>query len=294
MDKFGFIKDEQIINVKIKGKSYPVIKAGKGMPCLLIGLGTLSFRTLSKNFCNIFEIYSSGVYWIESNALDDPNSVTMDVIIDDIKALGDAFNLNKYVIFAHSAYGIVALEFAKKYPNISSCIIMVGTPVNSNFNVAEKHNLIFQQSADQNRKLIDAQRRTEIEKEDLTKLAPSQRWIREYVYRDAPRYWHIPDFDCTELWRGIILNKLLERLFTDILPATDVLKGLEKINEPIFLAAGLSDYDCCPWLWKEVPNLPKNFTVSIFDNSGHWPHYEEPQLFDTRIKEWIGKIHFER
>jgi len=56
MAKFGFIKDEQIINVKIKGKSYPIIKADKGIPCLLIGLGTFSFRTVSKTFGNIFEI----------------------------------------------------------------------------------------------------------------------------------------------------------------------------------------------------------------------------------------------
>jgi len=202
----------------------------------------------------------------------------------------DALNLNQYIIFAHSAYGIIALEFAKKYPNIASGIIMVGTPVNSNLEVAKKHDSIFQKMADQERKLIDTERRNQIEKEDVTKLTPPQRWIREYVYRDAPRYWHIPDFDCSELWDGIVLNKLLTRLFTDILPTVDVLKGLEKINEPVFLAAGASDYDCCPWLWKEVTNLPKNFTISIFEKSGHWPHYEEPELFDKQIKEWINRI----
>lgn len=290
MEKFGFIKDKQTIHVKIRGKSYPVIKSGSGIPCLLICLGTPSFRTLSKNFANNFEIYSSDVYWVENNALDDPESVTMDIIIDDIKALSDALNLNQYIIFAHSAYGIVALEFAKKYPNIVSGIIMVGTPVNSNLEVAKKNDSIFQNMADKKRKLIDAERRNEIEKEDLTKLTPPERWMREYVYRDAPRYWHIPDFDCSELWDRLVLSKLLTRLFTDILPTVDVLKGLEKINEPIFLAAGISDYDCCPWLWKEVTNLPKNFTISIFEKSGHWPHYEESELFDARIKKWIDKI----
>jgi proline iminopeptidase len=290
MNKFGFIKTEQIINVKIKGKSYPVIKAGKGTPALLIGLGTLSFRTVSKNFANNFEIYSSDLYWIEDNTLEDPHLVTIDTILDDIKALGNALNLTKYIIFAHSAYGIIALEFAKKYPNVASGIIMVGTPVNSNLKVANKHNSIFQKMADKQRKLIDAERRNQIEKEDLTKLTLPQRWLREYVFRDAPRYWHISNFDCSELWNKVVLSKLLTRLFSDILPAVNVLKGLKKVNEPVFLAAGLSDYDCCPWLWKEVPNLPQNFTISIFDNSGHWPHYEESYLFDTRVIEWMEKI----
>lgn len=290
MHQFSFIKPEKILNVSIGDKSYPVIKSGKGLPCLLICLGTPSFRTLSQQFANTFEIYSSDVYWIESHALKNPELMTMDKIIDDIKSLGDALNLKEYFIFAHSAYGIIALEFAKKYPNVAAGIIMVGTPVNANAQVAEKHEIIFQQTADQKRKLIDVERRAKIQKEDLSGLTPQQRWLREYVYRDAPRYWHQPDFDCSELWNEINLSELLVRLFTDILPTTNVLKNLETVKEPVFLASGVSDFDCCPWSWNEVSNLPSNFTMSIFENSGHWPHYEESVLFDQRIKDWVGQI----
>lgn len=52
----------------------------------------------------------------------------------------------------------------------------------------------------------------------------------------------------------------------------------------------MSDYDCCPWVWQEVANLPKNFTISVFNKSGHWPHYEEADLFDERVKQWIEAI----
>lgn len=289
MHNFGFVKSKQILNVSINDKTYPVVKAGKGIPCLFICLGTPSLRTISNKFAGMFEIYSSDVYWIENSALDNPDLVTMDTIIDDIKAMVDALNLKQFVIFGHSAYGIVALEFAKKYPNVASGIIMVGTPVNSNQEVGVKNNLIFQKTADEKRKLIDFERRAQVAKEDLSQLTLSERWMREYIYRDAPRYWHIPDFDCTELWRGVLPDKLLLKLFTDILPETEVLTGLEKIEEPIFLAAGTSDYDCCPWMWQEVPNLPKNFMVSVFNNSGHWPHYEEAKLFDMRIEQWLSE-----
>lgn len=293
MSKFNFIAPEENYEVKIRDIAYPVIKAGKGPSCLLICLGTPSFRTLSQQFADTFTIYSSDVYWIENQGLSDITSVTIDTIIDDIKALGDALNLKQYFIFAHSAYGIIALEFAKKYPDVAAGIIMVGTPVNCNTEVATVNETVFQQNADVQRKAIDATRRAEIAKEDLTFLAPAARWVREYIYRDAPRYWHIPDFDCTELWKGIQLDKLLVYLFTDILPKINVLKDLEKIKLPIFLAAGLSDYDCCPWHWKKIANLPKNFTIVEFNNSGHWPHYEEAKLFDKSIKEWMAnQFHF--
>lgn len=287
MAHFDFVDNKQHFNVLINENSYPVIKSGTGIPCLMICLGTPLLRTISKNFTQMFEIYSSDMYWVDSTALDDPESVTIDTIIDDVKALADALKLKQYVIFAHSAFGIIALEFAKKYPNSVSGIIMVGTPLNSNKDVAEMNNEIFQREADEKRKLIDAERRAQIEKEDLNKLNASDKWLREYVYRDAPRYWHIPDFDCTELWNGIHLNRLIIRLFSDILPNIDVLKGIKNINQPVFLAAGMSDYDCCPWVWKNVDNLPENFTISTFKKSGHWPHYEEPDLFDIKIKQWI-------
>lgn len=287
MTNFGFINEAETLNVNIRGNNYPVIKSGTGIPCLIICLGTPSFRTISKKFSDIFEIYSSDVYWITRGALENIEAVTIEMIIDDIKALGEALGLKKYVIFAHSAYGIIALEFAKKYPEIASGILMVGTPVNSNSTVAEKNSALFEKMADPTRKVIDAKRRAEVSAEDLTKLSTSERWQREYIYRDAPRYWHIPDFDCTELWVGLDLDRLLIRLFTHILPRIDVLDNLNKVKTPVFLAAGLSDYDCCPWLWQDIPNLPENFVVSLFRKSGHWPHYEEHELFDARVASWV-------
>src|SRR5579871_6408227 len=113
MRNFSFLRDEETFNVDLKGKSYPVVKVGKGIPCILICLGTPSFRTLSKKFAEIFTVYSSDLYWVKNRALDNPTLMTMDTIVDDIKAVGDALGLEKYVIFAHSAYGIIALEFAK-------------------------------------------------------------------------------------------------------------------------------------------------------------------------------------
>ncbi len=106
------------------------------------------------------------------------DALTLDTIIDDILALGIALNLQKYIIFAHSSFGIIALELAKKYPNLVAGIIMVGTPVNSNPDVASQNDCIFQMSADENRKAIDTQRSNQVAQEDLSNLSFSQRFLR--------------------------------------------------------------------------------------------------------------------
>jgi pimeloyl-ACP methyl ester carboxylesterase len=140
------------------------------------------------------------------------------------------------------------------------------------------------------RKLIDTERRTQFASMDYSKISNEKRWVQEYIYRDASRYWHIPDFDCSELWKRISLSPLFGVLFEKILPATNILINLETIQTPILLTAGVNDFDCCPWRWKELPNLPAHFTYHEFKASGHWPHYEESSLFNDVVKEWSNKL----
>lgn len=280
--------DEKVI-VTVRQKEYPVTISGTGIPILSIGIGQLNERTLSDRFRQQFKIYSSNLYWVKENSLDVYTDMTMATVVDDIAQLAAQLHLSKYFIFAHSAYGIVALECAKKYPNSVLGIIMYGTPVNCNPEVAATNDAYFQKNADEHRKKIDAMRRAQIAQEDLTKLSASERFLREYCYRDAARYWHNPEFNCADLWQGIVLADIIDYFFATLLPAIDVTQDLEKVTCPVFLAAGKSDYDCCPFLWKNVKNLPAKMEISEFEHSGHWPTYEEQDLFDERIAAWLAK-----
>lgn len=279
-----------LITARVRNNNYPVTVTGSGLPIIAIGIGTLALHTLSARFKQSFTLYATDVYWDQKHSLVNPTTVTFATILDDIAELGTSLGLSRYFIFAHSAYGIVALEFAKKYPSLVAGIIMSGTPVNSNPDVAATNNAYFEQYADENRKAIDAQRRKIVAQEDLALLTTSERFLHEYVYRDAARYWHVPDFDCSALWKGIVLDRLVDHFFAQLLPSVDVSDGLEAITCPIFLAAGTSDYDCCPFFWASVPNLPKQMIISLFTQSGHWPHYEEQDLFDSRIEAWLRNI----
>lgn len=120
MDKKFFMQlnthVDQVLSVVVDKKNYPLSIAGLGIPCLLIGLSSLVMKTLSENFRKFFQIYSSDLYWDSNHKLDDPISLTMSKIFDDLAALISILKLKPFVIFGHSAYGIVALEFAKEYP----------------------------------------------------------------------------------------------------------------------------------------------------------------------------------
>lgn len=283
-----YTKVDETKNVTIAGKSYKIDIAGEGLPILSIGLGMPSLLTLSDKFKKLFRVYSTDLYWVKESALDDAQTVTIDQILKDIAEIAKNLKLSKFFIFGHSAYGIIALEFAKKYPELVMGIIMSGTPPNSNQQVAEANNAYFEKHASEDRKAIDAQRRIEFSTEKISHLSPAEQFKIGYVFRDAPRYWHVPNFDCSQLWEDITIDhNIFNSLFTKILPAIDVRNNLEEIGCPIFLAAGDSDFNCCPFQWSNIENLPKNMIISQFKESGHWPHYEEQDLFDQRVEYWL-------
>lgn len=284
------LRIDKEITVVIRNKEYPVAIAGSGIPCLSIGIGTLGQRTLSQRFKKHFKVYSSDLYFDARFTLKEPLDHTIDHMVDDIAELGKQLTLSKFVIFGHSAFGLIALECAKKYPEIVSGIIMVGTPVNSNAEVAARNNHYFEIHASLYRKKIDLERQTKCAHEDFNSLDFSSRFLKNYIYRNSARYWHIADFDCSALWENIQVDPILEHLFSNLFPGFDVQKNIESVQCPIFLAAGYSDYDCCPFQWKEIRNLPPQMIISEFTEGGHWCHYEEQDLFDTRIEEWIKNL----
>ena len=284
------LKINKTVSVKLSGHNYPISVSGDGFPSLAIGIGTLMQRTFSQKFKTSFKVFSSDLYWIKNNEFEEPPTLSMPQIIDDIEELRQHLGLTSYILIGHSAYGIVALEYAKKYGSTLKGIVMIGTPLNSNPEVAACNNKYFETYAEPLRKQIDFERRTLFANEDLSHLDPAARFLRTYIWRDAPRYWHDPIFDCTPLWSNIHLNgPLLDHFFEAILPNTDVTIGLEKVQCPVFLAAGMSDYDCCPWMWSQINNFSK-LTVSLFNKSGHYPNYEESELFDTRVKLWANSL----
>lgn len=281
---------DQIVFISIRGRKYPISISGEGTPCLVIGTGTLIQRTLSKKLKKKIKLYSSDLYWDNKFSLGVPCNLTMEIILEDIRELAETLSLKKFILLGHSCFGLVALEFAKKYPDLVSGVIMIGTPLNWNPASIFTNNKIFYQYAEENRKRIDAERRRVVEVEDLSQLSASERFLREYVFRDAARYWHISDFDCSKLWEDYMPGEEVIYFLDVLLSHMDTRIELKSIQIPIFLAAGLSDYDSCPaHTWPTLKKLPPHMEISIFKESGHYPHYEEPELFDEKIMQWIYK-----
>lgn len=82
---------------------------------------------------------------------------------------------------------------------------------------------------------------------------------------------------------GFKLKYLIEGKGPDTL-----IKGLESLDRPVLLVYGRFEFLIDPvYSWDPLKPKFKNLTVRIFEKSAHSPQYEESDLFDTELLEWL-------
>jgi pimeloyl-ACP methyl ester carboxylesterase len=277
------------ISVKVRGKAYSVYLDGKGkLPVLSIGIGSHMQMTLSKKIKEQITLYSTDLYWIESQKLKNPEALSMNDLVDDFITIHDQLKLQDCLVIGFSCYGILALELAKKMGARIKGVILVSTPPAWNDDVIHEAQLYFDKNASEERKQNDAKR-----KEHFAKIrTPNESIVSLNAYEaDAARYWQ--DFSISRevlelLWQDIQCDdKMMNHFFSYLLPKHQLKVGIEKIKVPVILFAGQMDFDSNPLvLWKFYPK-PSNFTVIDCGKTGHWPNLENPELFDVEFLSFI-------
>jgi len=70
----------------------------------------------------------------------------------------------------------------------------------------------------------------------------------------------------------------------------DPMPGFPEITAPVFPANGRYDYWVPPKLWEAEKDKLPNLTYHLFEKSGHWPMWEEQELFDSMLIDWLNTV----
>lgn len=264
---------------------------GTGIPTLVIGSAVYYPRTFSENLRKHLRLYfvdHRGFGIAPKRALN-PADYEFDVILEDIERARIALGLDQVVIVGHSGHGYMALEYAKKYPQHVSHVVMLAVPPSLS---AETNALIeqyWQGSASDERKNAFEQGMKRLQAEQSKNLSPSQGFIRQYVC-SAARIWYDYNFDSSPFWEGVDVNmEIFGYTWGTVFRDIDVTRNLELLDKPVFLGLGRYDYLAPPYLWSPLLPKFKDLTVRVFEQSGHTPQYEEAQLFDEELLNWLSE-----
>lgn len=277
------------ITVNLNGQTYPVQVDGSGpIDCLCIGIGSLMLRSLSEQFKKQFTVYAVDLYFDHEYKHPRPTSLTMDSLADDVIHVIKGLKLQQPVIIAHSCFGILALEVAKKQAVSLRGIILVASAPQWNSQFIKETQQYFESHAEPSRINNDLERKAKYAL--IKKSTDSEVSIERYI-ADSARYWahfEVTEDEIIELWKGTqIDDAVVNQFFEVILPAYDLKQGLQKVTCPVILLAGEKDFDSIPLVqWQNYPR-PSQFTLINCGNVGHWPQLESRELFDNSIQEWL-------
>lgn len=218
-----------------------------------------------------------------------PLTFDLNLILDDIECMRQQLNLGQVIIIGHSGNAFLALEYAKKYPEYVSYIVMIGTGPDFSDRSKQAADQYWQEAASSDRKAA-LHRNLELHPDSQLEQIPlNQRFIWNYV-RQAARIWYDFDFDSTSLWEGVNVNMpIFDYVWGTLFKEINITMDLDALNKPVFLALGRYDFIVAPPdSWNPLRSKFKNLSTYIFEHSGHSPFYEETDLFDTQLIGWLS------
>ena len=268
----------------------PYVAEGTGHPTIVIGSVLYYQRAFSQNLRNHLQlIFMDHRGFAPSPGPVENSEFELDKLVDDVERLRQHLGLGRVAVIGHSGHSYMALEYAKKYPENTSHVVMIGVAPNSGEAMSVLADENYQRLADADRLAAEQENMRRISDEQLAALPPSEAFIRRYV-RNAAWFWYNPRFDCTHLWDGVTVNTdMFDYVWGKLFAEIDVTRGLEQFDRPVFLALGRYDFGAAESTWDDVKLKFKNLTIRIFGKSAHTPQFEEPELFDDELLAWMSQ-----
>lgn len=273
--------------VIVDGIKLPYFIEGTGIPCVIAADAGLQQKVLSqdlrKEFKFIFLKSRNDIPYESPVGFDD---ITMDTLVDDIEQLRTVLGIDRICILGHSAVGLIAIEYARKYPEHTSHVIMIGTPPGLNSEITKIGNEYWEIHASDERKMILKRNQEQLAEEDLSSLSPLEAQNKRYAAL-GPKFWYDPGYDFSSLLDYYSNVEGWNHFFNVIMGNYDITRG-NQITTPIFLALGCHDYVVPYVLWDDYKDKFPDLSYNLFEKSGHFPMLEERELFDKKLIEWIS------
>lgn len=262
---------------------------GTGSPAIVIGFPNYYSRVFSQNLRSQLRM----VFVDHRGSAPSPGPVplsefSLDQISDDLELVRKELGLGEVVIIGHSGHALMALEYAKKYPESVSHVVMIGiAPVLGEQTSAEREKYWDKMASADRKATLDANWEG-IPEDAPPESYPGQNFIAAYV-RNGPMAWYDQEFNSTPFWKGVEINMdMFNHVWGTLLSEIDITQGLNELDRPVFLALGRYDFLVTPpSSWNPLKLHFKKLTLHVFEMSGHTPQYEEADLFDSELLKWM-------
>jgi proline iminopeptidase len=254
---------------------------GEGPNTLVIGSAVYYSKTFSQNLRSHLRLIfmDHRGFGVPTGPIEQTD-YSLDKIIDDIEALRLKLNLGKIILIGHSGHAYMAIEYAKKYPDSISRLVLIAISPSSGPDAFAASDRYFNESVCPHRKAILAN--------NLSTM-PTNGFI-ERMLTFGPLLWYQYDYDASALWEDVKpVPEVVDFLWGKVFRELDIRDNIDKIHVPVYLALGRYDYWNPPYLWEDYRSYFKDLSIRVFEHSAHTPQLEEQEFFDIELIDWMNK-----
>ena len=209
-------------------------------------------------------------------------SATHKTFIDDADLLRAQIGAERVAVFGHSYGGFLALEYALRYPQRVSALVLCACSA-SLAHIAASLEIARERATEQEYAAL--QQLLSRPAEDDAEFARAWQVL-------VPLYFHNRDSAIAPFATTTFSAAAHNRGAFALLPSYDVSSRLHEISAPALVLSGRHDWLMPPHLAGAplAAQLPAARHV-VFEQSGHFPFIEENQSFTTTVREWFMEFH---
>lgn len=269
-----------MLNVKIMGSGYPLALMHGGPGADLYTM--MSLKSCKDQYTLIF--YDHRCNGRSEGA--PVSTMTWENLTADADALREKLGFEKWAVLGHSFGGNVALEYALRYPERLSHLILINSGGDYRWVRENAPALLAQrgfspETVDSGRRMLNG----EIEPNEmfpiLMKLGKA--------YSPHLSLWKIPHMILTGLQTKLQPTALIFA-GTQLLRNWTVMDRLGEIKAPTLVIAGRKDFLYPPEHQQELAARIPNARLVLIDKSGHNPHDEQPADVQRLIRDFLKDL----
>jgi proline-specific peptidase len=266
------------LNVKIMGQGYPLVLMHGGPGADLYTL--MAFKPCADQFTLVF--YDHRCNGRSAGA--DVTSMTMENLTADADALRQALGFEKWAVLGHSFGGYVAMEYALRYPQNLSHLLLVDTGGDNRWAQEKAPEELAKRGF--NPEMVDLTRRYFNGQIEPNEMFPSLMKLSK-AYNPYTKLSQLPQM---LIWG--LQSKLQPETFiyseSHFLKGWTVMDRLGEIKVPTLVMSGRQDFIYPPEHQEQLAAGIPNARLVLIDRAGHNPHDEQPAKTLKAVRDFIA------
>lgn len=210
----------------------------------------------------------------------DPFTYTHQQIVEDTETLRQYLGIGKMVLSGGSYGGILALEYALKYPNNLTHLILRGTAASNELQQYAFRNALQAELPGITNEMLENLFFGRMKSDDD---------LREHFALIYPLYSkkYSPEKARELFRRKRFRHKTHNAFFRYAFPRYDIRRQLHRITIPTLILAGRHDWITpLPFARELAQNIP-NSRLVVFEEAGHSIYSDAPELFESTVRQFL-------